>query len=241
VSSLRDVISGDNTVLKQPALKRPSGGGMTSNGELMREARRALEGNWAIGIAGNIFFNLLALSSSIFFYAAILYAVTASLAMGAGLVAIFGEILAGGLVLGILEGIFVVGFCSFYLSIAQGKAADLSDLFSGFKRLGTCIGAFCLMGLFILLWSFLLVLPGIIAAFRYAMVFFIIADDCTAGPLEAIRKSKQMMKGNKWKFFCLHWRFLGWTLISLLTCGIGFLWLLPYMQTTLACFYEDVK
>ncbi len=79
--------------------------------------------------------------------------------------------------------------------------------------------------------------------FRYAMVYFIVADDDEeVGALEAIRQSKQMMTGNKWKFFCLNWRFFGWGLLAtFFTLGIGYLWLMPYMQTSFAKFYEDVK
>ena len=75
-----------------------------------------------------------------------------------------------------------------------------------------------------------------------SMAFFIIADDADCGPLEAISRSKEMMKGNKWKLFCLHWRFFGWALLAaFFTFGIGYLWLVPYMQTSFAKFYEDVK
>jgi uncharacterized membrane protein len=49
------------------------------------------------------------------------------------------------------------------------------------------------------------------------------------------------MKGNKWKYFCLQWRFFGWALLCVLTLGIGFLWLQPYMMTSSARFYEDLK
>ena len=81
---------------------------------------------------------------------------------------------------------------------------------------------------------------GLVAAFRYAMAFFIIADDEDCGALEAISRSKEMMRGNKWKFFCLHWRFFWWGLLCMLF-PIGMLWLVPYMQTSSAKFYEDVK
>lgn len=103
------------------------------------------------------------------------------------------------------------------------------------------MGAYWLMILFVVLWSLLLIIPGIIAAFSYAMVFFIIADDSSIGVSEALKKSKVMMKGYKWKYFCLSWRFLGWAILSVLSCGIGFLWLFPYMQISFAKFYEDLK
>jgi uncharacterized membrane protein len=82
---------------------------------------------------------------------------------------------------------------------------------------------------------------AIIKVFSYSLSFFVLADEPTIRPFQAIRKSKQMMEGKKWKFFCLYLRFLGWTLLSLLTCGIGLLWMIPYMTTAMSHFYLDVK
>ena len=83
---------------------------------------------------------------------------------------------------------------------------------------------------FIPSWTNLLIIPGIIAAFRYAMAFFIIADDGKCGPLEALDRSKEMMKGNKWKFFCLYWRFFGWAVLCALI-PIGWLWWRPSVDS----------
>ena len=59
--------------------------------------------------------------------------------------------------------------------------------------------------------------------------------------MDALRKSKEMMDGYKWKYFCLGLRFIGWALLCVLTLGIGILWLSPYVQVSYAKFYEDVK
>jgi uncharacterized membrane protein len=97
------------------------------------------------------------------------------------------------------------------------------------------------MGLRILLWLLLLIVPGIIAAISYSQTFFILAEDNTIRPSEAIEKSKKMMDGNKLKYFYLCLRFLGLGLLCILTLGIGFLWLAPYIQVTNAKFYDDIK
>jgi uncharacterized membrane protein len=99
------------------------------------------------------------------------------------------------------------------------------------------------MALFVFLWSLLLIIPGIIAALSYAMAFYILADDKekTVKAMEAIDKSKVMMYGYNWKLFCLGLRFFLLSLLCILTLGIGFLWLMPYMQVSLAKFYDDVK
>ena len=73
------------------------------------------------------------------------------------------------------------------------------------------------------------------------MTFFLIAENESIGPLEAIKKSKEMMRGNKWKYFCLWLRFFGWGLLCILTLGIGILWLAPYIIVSLAQFYDDLK
>ena len=80
-----------------------------------------------------------------------------------------------------------------------------------------------------------------IAALSYAMTFYIIADDPNIGPLDAIDKSKQMMKGYKTKLFLMFLMFLGMALLCILTLGIGFLWFIPFANVTLAKFYMDIK
>jgi uncharacterized membrane protein len=97
------------------------------------------------------------------------------------------------------------------------------------------------MVLFIVLWLLLLIIPGIIAAISYSMTFYILADDKSIKPMEAIDKSKKMMDGYKWKYFFLCLRFFGWALLCILTLGIGFLWLIPYINVSIAKFYDDVK
>ncbi len=75
----------------------------------------------------------------------------------------------------------------------------------------------------------------------YSQVFFILADLPETGAYDAIQLSTQMMVGFKWKKFCLGWRFFGWALLGILTCGIGWLWLYPYVMTSNAKFYDDIR
>ena len=135
----------------------------------------------------------------------------------------------------------VLGLAVFALSLARNQEARLEQIFLGFSNFGTAVGAYLLMVVLIILWMLLLIIPGIIAAISYSMTFFIIADDDSIGAMAAIDKSKLMMDGYKWKYFRLGLRFLGWALLCILTLGIGFLWLVPYMQVTMAKFYDDVK
>ena len=121
------------------------------------------------------------------------------------------------------------------------KDAKIEQLFEGFRNFGTSILAYVLMVLFIILWTILLIIPGIIAAISYSMTFFIIAEDETIGAYDALKKSKEMMNGHKWKFFCLGFSFFGWFLLSIFTLGIGLLWLAPYVNVSYVKFYDDIK
>ena len=98
-----------------------------------------------------------------------------------------------------------------------------------------------LMELFIILWSFLLIIPGIIKAFSYAMTPYILEENPELSASEAIDRSRAMMKGHKFDLFWLLLSFIGWGILCIFTFGIGFLWLTPYMQTSIGAFYEDVK
>lgn len=182
----------------------------------MAEARTALSGNWWVAVVG------LALSALVGFAAQIVPLVNF----------IAPLLVAGPLALG------VAVFC---LSISRKNKIDIKQIFSGFDIFGTALATYLLSVIFIILWALLLIIPGIIAALSYSQIYFILADNPNIGPMEAIDRSKKMMMGNKWKFFCLGWRFFGWMILSILTLGIGFLWLMPYMSVTFAKFYDDVK
>jgi uncharacterized membrane protein len=142
----------------------------------------------------------------------------------------------------IVGGPILFGFSILYLNIIRKGLVEFSQIFSGFREFKRSFKLYVYMNIFVLLWSILLIIPGVIASFSYALSFFIIADDPKIDAIEALRISKKMMKGRKWKLFCLMLRFLGWTLLSLvLTLGIGLLWVFPYMLAAFAHFYEDAK
>lgn len=188
----------------------------THNRDLMRMARESLHGHWGLGVGVMVLY--LIIDAGVSFIP------------GIGFIASL-----------LISGPLVVGLSLVFLELARQSSAEVGQLFHGFSRFGTALGAYLLLTLFIVLWSLLLVIPGIIATYAYAMTYFVIADDSTVGPLQAITRSKEMMRGRKWKLFCLFWRFFGWMILSILTLGIGFLWLGPYMQTSLAHFYDDVR
>lgn len=97
------------------------------------------------------------------------------------------------------------------------------------------------MTLKIVLWTCLLIVPGIIMSFAYAMTPYILAENPELSAWDASTRSREMMKGHKFDFFYLCLSFIGWGILAVLTLGIGFIWLVPYIQTTVAAFYNDLK
>jgi len=155
---------------------------------------------------------------------------------------VFGLISGVGGVIGlIIGGPMRLGSAIFSLNLASGKKIELSQIFDGFENFAESLVAFLLMALYTFLWSLLFIIPGIVAAISYSQTFFILADKKGTKGVDALDESKAMMYGFRWKFFCLGMRFFGWFILSILTFGIGFLWLIPYAQVSLANFYKDLK
>ena len=91
------------------------------------------------------------------------------------------------------------------------------------------------------LFTILLIVPGFIVSFSLFLTPYLLKDFPRLSVMDTLRLSKKMMKGHKMRLFKLQLSFLGWIVLSGLTFGIGMLWLIPYMMTTFAAFYQDVK
>ncbi len=140
----------------------------------------------------------------------------------------------------IIGGPMYVGLCYYLLIIARGQNSKFEDLFMGFKQFIRNMLGSLLVSIYVLLWSFLLIIPGIIKAFSYSMVFYIMADDPNISVDDAISLSRKIMDGNKMKLFELRISFIGWMLLGLFTFGLLYIWLIPYMQMAEVNFYEDL-
>lgn len=126
--------------------------------------------------------------------------------------------------------------------LVNGENQLLRNSFSiAFSNYWHKVWGLLLMYIFLFLWTLLLIIPGIIKAFSYAMTPYILEENPELGASEAIDRSRMMMRGHKFDLFWLYLSFIGWGLLCLLTAGIGFLWLFPYVQASIAAFYEEVK
>lgn len=123
----------------------------------------------------------------------------------------------------------------------KGTLPEAGALFAPFKQYARTVGAVLLVFVYTLLWTLLLVIPGIIEAYSYSMTFYILREnpEMTAG--DAITASQKMMDGHKMDLFLLSLSFIGWAILASITFGIGYLWLIPYIYTAYAAFYETLK
>ena len=140
----------------------------------------------------------------------------------------------------VLGSIISVGYARFNLDLVDRGGPGFETLFGYFSYWKTTAIARLLQSVYILLWSLLFIIPGIIATYSYAMTEFILAENPDLTASEAIARSKEMMSGNRWRLFCLHFSFIGWDILSSLTLGIGNLWLRPYKQAANAAFYREI-
>lgn len=128
-----------------------------------------------------------------------------------------------------------------YLKLTDGIKPEIAELFQHFDKFWGAFKVTFFTGLFTFLWSLLFVIPGIIKAYSYAMAMYILAENPEMPALEAIDKSKEMMNGHKMELFVLYLSFIGWGLLCAVTFGIAAIWVIPYMNATMANFYKSIK
>ncbi|WP_373231038.1 DUF975 family protein [Cohnella sp.] len=191
---------------------------MPTSAEIRASARESLSGNWTSAVLHFLLY----------------YVIIGACGMLSAIPII------GWIGVWIVTGALTFGVLNFYLSISRRENPQTADLFSGFGRFVDTFLLYLLSTIFVLLWSLLLIIPGIIAAFRYSQAYYILKDNPGISALEAINRSKEMMVGHKGRLFVLGLTFIGWFLLSCVTFGIGLLWLAPYFYTALGHFYNDL-
>lgn len=191
---------------------------MKQNSEFRAEAREALGGNWGVSA---------------------LYYFVASLVIGIGGTAIGYVVPGGSTLVSIILLPVAFGATIGFLRQFRGQELELGWLFKFFNRRVWC--TLILKFIYTMLWTLLLVIPGIIKSYSYAMTEYLLEDDPELENNAAIEKSMAMMEGHKMELFLLDLSFIGWALLSILTLGIGLFWVVPYQYTAHCAFYEQLK
>ena len=167
----------------------------------------------------------------------IIYAIMAVASTILGFIPVAGPLLAAI----IITPAFTLSQIRIFQNLARGKDPDVSDAFCGFDDFWSAFKVNFLVGLFTYLWTLLFIIPGIIKGFSYSMAMYILAENKGMGAREAINRSKAMMHGHKMDMFVLVLSCLGWMFVCMITCGIAFIWVMPYMDATYVNFYNKIK
>ncbi|MBF8807369.1 MAG: DUF975 family protein [Enterococcus lacertideformus] len=242
---------------------------MLSSKELKQQAKNSLKGRWSQAVLLNLIPTLISIAIIMIIAIPIALllantytdpAATQEMANNMNSHASGG----GGIISGVLSALFMSGISWTYLDILRGtktkiepfkdilrgtktKIEPFKDAFRGFTGLfivGVVLLA-VLISLFTSLWALLFVIPGIIKSYSYSQSYFIYYDVVTETGekpkvLDTITASRKLMNGYKGKLFWLDLSFIGWHILALLTAGIGYLWLNPYITATKAAFYEQL-
>ena len=134
-----------------------------------------------------------------------------------------------------------VGFYLYLLKMIRKEEFSRNDIFAFVGKVLPITAITLLVSIFSFFWALLLIIPGIIAALSYSMAFLIYAEDQSLNAMDYLDKSKEMMKGYKWDYFVFGLSFIGWILLSIITLGIGLIWILPYITIAEVVYYDELK
>lgn len=215
-------------------------------------ARSALSGKWTVAVVTGLVASLLGAYTALGSVGNVMSRVTEKIDFSRlpdelllvvillmGMMASVGMMLA--IVQFIIGGAVTLGYVHFNFNLLNRERTQITDLFSQFDRLLQAFVAQLLRSLFIVLWTLLLIIPGIIATYSYAMTPYILYENPQMSAYDSIKASKELMQGNKWRLFCLSFSFIGWDILCIFTLGIGHLWLQPYREAAYAAFYKEIK
>lgn len=143
----------------------------------------------------------------------------------------------------IFAGPLLLGFYRITTNVVRGKKdINLGELFCAFKgHFANALVVHLMTSLFILLWSLLFFVPGIVKSYSYSMAQYILQDDPTKSWKQCMDESKKMMHGHKGQLFCLDLSFIGWMLLGFLCCCVGVAFVYPYREVARANFYMALK
>ena len=188
---------------------------MKRSSELRAQAWRALSGKWGMAVVATLVYMVICGVISLIPYVSSIAALLVSLPLA-------------------------YGFTIMLLNVVRGSDVQLETMGEGFKDYGRILGTMLLSSVYQFLWMLLLIVPGIIKGYSYALTPYLLKDHPELKFNAAIEESMRLMSGNKMRLFLLDLSFIGWFLLGLITFGIAFLWITPYWNTARAAFYEDL-
>jgi len=208
---------------------------MNINGKEIKEnARLSLKGNWKVAILSTLVYSIVSIigdlmpeSSTIWF----------------------------SILTTISDALFTFGYTAIILNIVRGEGTDILKIFAECKRFLKGLGMMLIVGIYTLLWTLLLIVPGIIAFIKYSMTYYIWVDNPNIGIDEAISQSIEMTDGHKLEIFKLGLSFIGWIALTLVPAvfvrfwypeyfivimSLGMIFVTPYIQVSMGTVYTKL-
>lgn len=140
-----------------------------------------------------------------------------------------------------IGGMIRFGYVEYSMALLDRRRTRVIMLFGkgscAWNAIGMKIGVICCT----FLWTLLLIFPGIIAHYAYAMVPYILSEREDYTVLKAMRMSRKIMRGHKWRLFCLRFSFLGWKILNILTLGLSSIFVKPYQFVAEAAMYNEIS
>ena len=155
---------------------------------------------------------------------------------------IFFLVLAIPLILCAIWGPLSVGAAAVYIDLVRGDGnIRIKKYFYGFKNFveNTILAVFYVLQ--VALWSLFFIIPGIYMAYSFALVFHVKRDHPEYRWKTCFDESEELMRGNRWKLFKLQISHIGWFLLGSAFLLVGSYWTMPYYNTSIAIFYEEVR
>lgn len=152
-------------------------------------------------------------------------------------------------IVGLITGLVLWGVAYTILDFVETGNMETwyTGIFSAYSngRFKNSLCTLFMVNIFTALWTILFIIPGIIKGYSYAMTPYILKDKFAAGQTdigatEAITESRHLMDGHKMDLFVLDLSFIGWGLLGIITCGVGFIWITPYYRQTKTNFYHSL-
>lgn len=193
---------------------------MFNRAELKQLAKSQLNGKWGSGVLITFVYFLVSFGINIL-----------------SLIPVLGWI-ASFIVSLVLEVGLIIAYLNF---VKGGNELEVGDMFKGFNDFGKSLGIMLWTILWLILWFFVFIIPFFIKVLAYSQGVYIIANNPNVKVKDALKISIKMTDGYKWKIFVMGLSFLGWILLGCLSLGIGFLWIIPYMNTTFANLFYKLK
>ena len=126
---------------------------------------------------------------------------------------------------------FEIGVTKYYVQVSEDSNAAMDRCFDGFRyNWKNVVWVYFLMIVKIFLWALLFIVPGIVKAYEYSMIPYLLAENPNISAKEAFEASKKMTDNEKWNLFVLDFSFIGWYLLGLLCCGVGTIFVAPYAR-----------